>query len=331
MAHSTGEQKGDQPTQAECADFITAIQKVSENASRQHLSLYLNMILTREKYDFNEARNNRPFSLLELSLCLHLVPSQQEHGLVTERNPIQVCERIEETQNWIEWHFGSFISLRTMTVAGPNYFETIGIKDHDTKPPLTQAVLDHYTKEIHTAATQEVTFIRPGLRWFLENTQQGKDLLKGEEDLETDGLRVLSYRLRWLLIASLYEHTLLMPKAMREDAEPKLPDNKSSTGTARKLLRKVAISVGRSAPAAATSLASSTFAGANTQPVLERTYRPYQEHLKLAQRLPGLEKAGEEQLFPRDWRKQFSVEPEWLKRRQLLAEDEVRREKEKWK
>ncbi|KAK3388333.1 hypothetical protein B0T20DRAFT_473822 [Sordaria brevicollis] len=346
-----------------CAEFDKALARLRPE-DRKHLSLYLNMILAREKHNFSKARNNRPFSLLELSLCVHMGSSKREFGLVTEPSPFEVSSTIEDTEEQIRKELGKFILLlRTTTddlkqlCYNHNFEEVefpvdIGYEDRRyLQDPDQVAAYDDAEKEIHQAAMTEVILAHPAdLRWYLKNTQQGKKLLEEDDDDELclkESSRVrrelrdlrktepgpaierISSRLQWLLNASLYEHTLLMPKAMRKHADegplgnsepPEAPTVLSRTkDTANKTFHKISGWVGGS------SAASSSSAGPDTQRAEERTFNPYQEHLKLAKTLPGLENAREEELFPKiPWRAEYSMDEKLWRTRQVLKRPGVR-------
>ncbi|KAK3388331.1 hypothetical protein B0T20DRAFT_103895, partial [Sordaria brevicollis] len=233
------------------------------------------------------------------------------------------------------------------------FFEPTTSESSDDQQRLTPTTLDALAKQIHAAALTEVTLIHRNLRWYLENALQGTALLlmdekqphltcylpeslkmhrylkdirktrpKGEAKLlpsdREQRFVKMAYRLQWLLNGSLYEHMLLMPNVMREDADPGLLDDENeieltSTLNPSQLGEKIVQEV-KKIVIGATSIAPGD--GSEVSPkVPQRTYFPYDEHLKLAWSLPGLENTDEQELFPREWLKEFSMNGKWARDR----------------
>lgn len=305
----------------------------------QKLAFYTNLVLAHEKYNFQKARNGRPITVLELALCDYLASGEKfdrfrdvhiQLAGSTADDWLEVSRTASELSITLRHDYAPFFEVRRILNADTEYFEQKLLLPRGPESELVEQMisraLDSANRRIRSHSQSTVVLAYPGLRWFLKNTDRGKAIMQLDEEdsfwMSSESRRMLKLfygrrraanlaeaklipsekdrkfrqsanRLVWLLNASLHEHILLMPKAIAEDANP--PEEQECQGEEESCTTS------------------------------ERTYHPYQAHLDFAQTLPGLESLDEDELFPMDWVREYSIAEDPLYMRRVLARGVVRR------
>ncbi|KAK3388334.1 hypothetical protein B0T20DRAFT_511474 [Sordaria brevicollis] len=333
----------------------------------QRLSFYLNVIHAHETRGFISARNGRPLSLLELALCELLADHQHFdqcapedtsmtidlHDLCDKKIPL-LAQHIKECYPFI---------LMNNSPNGENCFD-----------PSTN-------KRLKEAANIQITVLHQDLHWWLDCTEEGRELLDIDVDhqhrqmgswrMKTARKHLFAnerkkkkrkipkfespeerkqywmgwHRTRWMVLASLWEHVVVMPKVMEEGAhldrrpvlkiptpEPRVEiDNEVKDGEkkrgkgkclpfrswrfrvpVKRWLRRVFRMDKQPEPTPASLGPSTTSLTGDIPMTPVKKYSPYQDHLRLAQEIllhgPG-DVFEEEEIFPQAWVVKYSPNP----------------------
>lgn len=281
---------------------------------QRRLSHYLNLICTHEKHELHNARNKRPHSLLQLTLAVYFQDALEGGWTFCPRTLTKKCNVLADA---VLQEFYPLIALRQMPA------ESVNITYNSTDPNIEE--LDQ-NKLLHAASTQ-VTVVNPSMWSFLTSTDSGRKLMRIDDegqlrDVDWDGnlrtwkvvnpwdkplppLEVIDhrkqtqYRIKLLLRASLMEHIILMPTAMRKQSDK-----------ARRHMREEVRYYIHAGEEKEEGWLSKAMAKVGE---LTASYTPYHEHWKFAKSLEG-EGGGigtevhEGRLFPWNWVEMFSTE-----------------------